>query len=185
MRPSRYISTGTHMTSETEAARTGPKAGGVLGLRRGGKYKPLSLTQRPSSIDNTWQRKNYFSLTESHWVYKPHLRAGPMPSSIWPHNMVFLEIFCCCCWKMLYPGFSSSPLQVFVYTVWFLILCFYEYFVYRSICMCFIFDSFLLFVIVLFWFVCFVFVCFSCLFCNERERNNTDVGRKGGEVGKS
>lgn len=51
--------------------------------------------------------------------------------------------------------------------------------------MCFIFDSFLLFVIVLFWFVCFVFVCFSCLFCNERERNNTDVGRKGGEVGKS
>lgn len=31
-------------------------------------------------IDSCLQRESEFSVIESHWVYKPHLKAGPMPS---------------------------------------------------------------------------------------------------------
>jgi hypothetical protein len=40
-----------------------------------------SLTKKLSPTDNHLQMKSQFSPMASHWVYKLHLRVGPMPSS--------------------------------------------------------------------------------------------------------
>jgi hypothetical protein len=57
-------------------ATQGPSAG------RGREHESSSLTRKLSPTDFQLEKgKQPFSPMESHWGYKPHLRAGPVPSS--------------------------------------------------------------------------------------------------------
>lgn len=56
----------------------------VPALKGASEHDLLALTKKPSPTDSSLQMRNYFSLVESHWIYKLHSRAGTMPSSRWP-----------------------------------------------------------------------------------------------------
>lgn len=83
-RPTRYDRVDAHKNSHTVEAQSrleqiqakqGPST------KRGCGHKSISLTQKLSPTDNNSQKKNYFSPTESHWVYKSYLRTHPMPGT--------------------------------------------------------------------------------------------------------
>lgn len=58
---------------------------GLIGSRCRGEVNPVLPVPNPElfPIDSHSQR-NLFSPMEPHWVYKPLLRAGPIPSGRWP-----------------------------------------------------------------------------------------------------
>lgn len=112
------------------------------------------LNPDQKAISN-WQlltKEKLVSPRESHWVYEPHLRTGPKPSnrrttffSIW--GFVFVSL--CLVWALFYfPG-------LFVYVLWFPILCFYGFSAFSEcVCASCAFSLFLLFVFSL------------CVFCS-------------------
>ena len=59
---------------------------GVPALRAVNGRGLAPLTQKLSVVDTDWQNENQFSPLESHWVDKPHLRAGPCPAVVGQHK---------------------------------------------------------------------------------------------------
>lgn len=69
----------------------------VLSPLHFGPYFHKILKVNP--IDTLSQKKNYFAPTESHWLYKTHVRAGPMSHSRWSTqnklNSTFRDVLFC------------------------------------------------------------------------------------------
>lgn len=82
-RPSQHSRTNTHMHSQRLWQHTqGPHGSVPDGVQTQGRWTQATiLNPELSPIDNHWQRKEESSSMESYWVCKPHLRAGPWPSS--------------------------------------------------------------------------------------------------------
>lgn len=59
----------------------------------GSGHKPPSLTMKLFPTDTCLQRTTYFSAVESNWLYKSHLRAGPMPRQGLPTQNELNDIF--------------------------------------------------------------------------------------------
>jgi hypothetical protein len=79
---------------------------------------------------------HWFSPTELHWVFKPHLRVGPVPSSRWPttvssvvlYRFFFGPIFLCLCFLKiilldfcLYFAFQFCGF-IYLFLLWFVVL---------------------------------------------------------------
>lgn len=83
----RHNSTDVHVSSQTVAAHARPAQDqGRWGpsTERGMEQGVPFLTEKLPAVDTGWQRQNWFSPMEPHWVYQPQFRAVPMPRSRWP-----------------------------------------------------------------------------------------------------
>lgn len=119
-----------------------------------------------------WKRKKKLvNAMESHWVYKPHLRAGPIPNSRWPtQNVLKGNIEDCLSLIALFgpftPFFHLTDLFLVYYGSWFwdfmVCVCVSPYFLVAFLFVCFLlFGSFLAKKKLSF---------FICLFIFSRER---------------
>lgn len=69
----------------------------VLSLRGGNELLWLGSYSNQETIYSQYllaKEKNQFPLVESHWVYQPHFRAGPMARSCWPKENKLSDNFC-------------------------------------------------------------------------------------------
>lgn len=85
------------------------------------RHKCPSIIQKLYPIDNCSKGKNSF-LQQSYWVYKPHLRAGPMPSnrSTKRNSRVFLSLVCLLV--------SQSIIGIFLFLIDFLFI-YYDFWI--------------------------------------------------------
>ena len=131
-------------------------------LRRGeGHHSP---TKELSPVENCSQGKTWFSPTAFHWVYKPHLRAGLIPSSRWP-TQINSSIFLFVCFLGLLMLYLSHHLtyQLLSYILWFPVLWRYI-FLCACMCLCMYMSSSC--------FICSIMVClifFVSLFSKKRK----------------
>ena len=98
----------------------------VPALRGASEQDLPALTKKLSPTDSTLQMRNYFSLVESHWIYKLHSRAGTMPSTRWPTQNELSGI----------EGFFFKCYWTFAYILWFLMLWFYGFSVWVCVSLC-------------------------------------------------
>lgn len=80
-----------------------------------------------AEVSSNWQlpaKGSELSVLESHWVYNPHLKAGPMPSSRCQHKMNSMALWEFCLIMISLGFFCFCSLLVFSCIFWFLLLCF-------------------------------------------------------------